>query len=157
MKQLFLFFSCLFQVLLSVAQTSSFITHGIGGGSALFFPKINPANDDEFYISCDMSELFHSSDFGQTYSQIHFSKLQVFNTSTYEFTNIAQQHMAILTIEMKGTQLKPQMVKLLGMRFREKTNFTSTELIREIFFVEIIIKDDSNFYQKMILLGVQKF
>jgi len=70
---------------------------------------------------------------------------------------LLQQHMAILTIEMKGTQLKPQMVKLLGMRFREKTNFTSTELIREIFFVEIIIKDDSNFYQKMILLGVQKF
>jgi hypothetical protein len=65
--------------------------------------------------------------------------------------------MAILTIEMKGTQLKPQMVKLLGMRFREKTNFTSTELIREIFFVEIIIKDDSNFYQKIIILGVQKF
>ena len=89
MKQLFLFFSCLFQVLLSVAQTSSFPTYGIGGGSALFFPKINLANDDEFYISCDMSELFHSSDFGQTYSQIHFSKLQVFNTSTYEFTNIA--------------------------------------------------------------------
>jgi len=70
---------------------------------------------------------------------------------------LLQQHMAILTIEMKGTQLKPQMVKLLGMRFREKTNFTSTELIREIFFVEIIIKDDSNFYQKMIILGVQKF
>jgi len=89
MKQLFLFFSCLFQVLLSVAQPSSFTPHGIGGGGALFFPKINPANDDEFYISCDMSELFHSSDFGQTYSQIHFSKLQVFNTSTYEFTNIS--------------------------------------------------------------------
>jgi len=70
---------------------------------------------------------------------------------------LIQQHMAILTIEMKGTQLKPQMVKLLGMRFREKTNFTSTELIHEIFFVEIIIKDDSNFYQKMIILGVQKF
>jgi photosystem II stability/assembly factor-like uncharacterized protein len=34
-----------------------------------------------------MSELFHSIDFGNSYSQIHHSKLQVFNTSTYEFTN----------------------------------------------------------------------
>lgn len=69
------------------AQPISFTPKGIGGGGALFFPKINPANDDEFYVSCDMSELFHSTDFGNTYSQVHHSKLQVFNTSTYEFTN----------------------------------------------------------------------
>ncbi len=53
----------------------------------MFFPTINPANDNEFYISCDMSQLFHSQDFGLHYDQIHYSKLQVFNTSTYEFTN----------------------------------------------------------------------
>lgn len=74
---------------LLVAQPSSFSPKGIGGGGALFFPKINPANDNEFYISCDMSQLFHSTDFGTNYSQIHHSKLQVFNTSTYEFTNNA--------------------------------------------------------------------
>lgn len=68
-------------------QPVSFSPKGIGGGGALFFPKINPANDNEFYVSCDMSELFHSTDFGNSYSQIHHSKLQVFNTSTYEFTN----------------------------------------------------------------------
>ena len=34
-----------------------------------------------------MSELFHSTDFGNSYTQVHHSKLQVFNTSTYEFTN----------------------------------------------------------------------
>lgn len=62
---------------------------GIGGGGALFFPTINPANDDEFFVSCDMSELFHSTDFGLSYSQIDFTRLQVFNTSTYEFTNDA--------------------------------------------------------------------
>jgi len=69
------------------SQPTSFSPKGIGGGGALFFPKINPANDNEFYVSCDMSELFHSIDFGNSYSQIHHSKLQVFNTSTYEFTN----------------------------------------------------------------------
>jgi photosystem II stability/assembly factor-like uncharacterized protein len=69
------------------AQPTLFSPKGIGGGGALFFPKINPANDNEFYVSCDMSQLFHSTDFGKSYTQVHFSKLQVFNTSTYEFTN----------------------------------------------------------------------
>jgi photosystem II stability/assembly factor-like uncharacterized protein len=69
------------------SQPNLFSPKGIGGGGAMFFPKINPSNDNEFYVSCDMSELFHSTDFGKSYSQVHFSKLQVFNTSTYEYTN----------------------------------------------------------------------
>lgn len=71
----------------AISQPISFISRGIGGGGALYQPKINPANDDEFYVSCDMSELFHSTDFGISYSQAHHSKLQVFGTSTYEFTS----------------------------------------------------------------------
>ena len=67
-------------------QPTLFAPKGIGGGGALFFPTINPANDNEFYVSCDMSQLFHSTDSGKSYSQVHFSRLQVFNTSTYEFT-----------------------------------------------------------------------
>jgi len=82
----------LLQVLLAAcfttfSQPASFAPKGIGGGGALFFPRINPANDNEFYISCDMSQLFHSTDFGDSYSQVHFSKLQALNVSTYEFTN----------------------------------------------------------------------
>lgn len=73
-----------------VSQPTNFTPKGIGGGGALFFPTINPAKDNEFYVSCDMSQLFHSTDFGDSYSQIHFSKLQVLNTSTYEFTNNSQ-------------------------------------------------------------------
>lgn len=69
------------------AQPSTFSPRGIGGGGALFFPSINPVNDNEFYISCDMSELFKSNDFGNNYNQVPFTKLQVFNNSTYEFTN----------------------------------------------------------------------
>ena len=83
-------FTCLFycfSLVTTIAQPVSFSPRGIGGGGALFFPSINPANENEFYISCDMSELFHTTDFGLSYSQIHFSKLSVFNTSTYEFTN----------------------------------------------------------------------
>ncbi|MFN0035271.1 MAG: hypothetical protein ACKVUS_09395 [Saprospiraceae bacterium] len=49
----------------------------MGGGGALFFPRVNPANDQEFYGSCDMSQLFHSTDFGNFYEQIPFQHLAV--------------------------------------------------------------------------------
>jgi photosystem II stability/assembly factor-like uncharacterized protein len=70
-----------------LAQPVSFASRGIGGGGSLYQPKINPGNDDEFYVSCDMSELFHSMDFGDSYAQVNQSKLQVFGFSTYEFTS----------------------------------------------------------------------
>jgi hypothetical protein len=74
-------------VFFSHAQPASWQSRGVGGGGSLFFPTINPANDNEFYIACDMSQLFHSTDFGNTYTQVPFSKLQVGNLSTYEFTS----------------------------------------------------------------------
>ncbi len=75
---LFISFQC-------IAQTT-FYSRGIGGGGALFFPKINPLNEDEFYVACDMSELFHTTDFGEQYSFSEFKNLSVLNNSTYEFT-----------------------------------------------------------------------
>lgn len=69
------------------AQPSTWQVRGVGGGGSLFYPTINPANDNEFYIACDMSQLFHSSDFGNSYTQVPFTKLQVGNMSTYEFTS----------------------------------------------------------------------
>lgn len=68
------------------AQPASWQPRGIGGGGSMFFPTINPANDNEFFITCDMSQLFHSTDFGNSYTQIPFTKLQTGNVSTYEFT-----------------------------------------------------------------------
>jgi len=88
MKSLLFFMLCIFfSFLAGFSQPVNFFPRGIGGGGALFFPSINPANDNEFYVSCDMSELFHSTDYGNSYSQVNFQKLQVFNTSTYEYTN----------------------------------------------------------------------
>jgi len=86
MRKIFLLLSVSLWSIMMLSQPASFTPRGIGGGGALFFPTINPANDNEFYISCDMSELFHSTDFGETYTQVPFTKLQVFNTSTWEFT-----------------------------------------------------------------------
>lgn len=88
--QKLLYFSLLaFLTTFLYAQPANFAPRGVGGGGALFFPTINPANDNEYYVSCDMSQLFHTQDFGLNYDQIPFTKLQVFNNSTYEFTNNA--------------------------------------------------------------------
>ncbi len=85
-RTLFTFFLLIF-CLYSNAQPAAWQPRGIGGGGSLFYPTINPANDNEFYIACDMSQLFHSTDFGNTYTQIPFTKLQVSSFSTYEFTS----------------------------------------------------------------------
>lgn len=74
-------------VVLPVEAQYVFFPRGVGGGGALFFPRINPANNDEFYVSCDMSEMFHSTDYGNSYTQLPFTSLQSLNVSTYEFTN----------------------------------------------------------------------
>lgn len=77
----------LFSVSAVYAQPTSWQARGVGGGGALFFPTINPGNDNEYYVACDMSQLFHTSDFGLNYNQVPFTKMQVGNKSTYEFTN----------------------------------------------------------------------
>lgn len=61
---------------LQSAVPVSWQPRGIGGGGALFSPSINPANSDEYYVACDMSELFHSVDFGLSYSVVPFGQLQ---------------------------------------------------------------------------------
>jgi hypothetical protein len=58
------------------AQTLSWIPRGIGGGGALFSPSINPQNSNEYFVSCDMSELFSTNTFGQSYTQVDFRQLQ---------------------------------------------------------------------------------
>ena len=58
-----------------VAQPTSFTSKGIGGGGALFALSINPANNNEYYVACDMGELFHTTNFGTSYTQVNFQQL----------------------------------------------------------------------------------
>ena len=74
-------FSSLLAVILCFLHSTSaqiptkWESRGVGGGGAMFAPSINPANDNEFYAGCDMSELFHSTDFGKSYSVGHFKQV----------------------------------------------------------------------------------
>lgn len=72
--------------LVSIAQPSSFQSRGIGGGGALFCPSINPANQNEIYVGCDMTELFHTTDMGAHWNPLHFKKIQGGHDSYVSFT-----------------------------------------------------------------------
>ncbi|MES2131598.1 MAG: T9SS type A sorting domain-containing protein [Bacteroidota bacterium] len=75
MKKRLLTLAIIFNSILLTAQPASFTSKGIGGGGALFALSINPANNNEYYVACDMGELFHTTDFGLTYSQVHFKQI----------------------------------------------------------------------------------
>lgn len=78
---------CLFiQALYS--QPAQWISKGVGGGGALFAPSINPAADNEYFAGCDMSELFRSTDFGNSYITMNHLQVQGGHNSTVRFTNI---------------------------------------------------------------------
>ena len=62
-------------------------SRGIGGGGALFAPSFNPNNDNEFYVGCDMSQLFHTSNFGNSYDIKPFNQTQGGHNSTVRFTS----------------------------------------------------------------------
>lgn len=105
MKKYTSLFLILFNSLL-MAQPVSFSSRGIGGGGALFSPSINPANHDEYYVSCDMSELFHTTDFGSTYSQVHFSEFSGGHNSKVCYTNTANLLYSISYVNDIGTPVK---------------------------------------------------
>ncbi|MBS1538579.1 MAG: exo-alpha-sialidase [Bacteroidetes bacterium] len=72
----------------AIAQTpTTWESRGVGGGGAMFAPSINPADDNEFYAGCDMSELFHSKDFGKSYSVLNFKQVNGGHNSTVRFTS----------------------------------------------------------------------
>jgi hypothetical protein len=72
---------------ISAQIPTSWESHGIGGGGALFSPSINPANHDEIYLACDMSELFHSTDDGATWNMLNYMQIQGGHDSQVQFTN----------------------------------------------------------------------
>jgi hypothetical protein len=91
MKKFVLFTSafCLFTSAFLSAQPTSWNARGVGGGGALFSPSINPGNTSEYYIACDMSEMFHTTDFGVTYSQLPFSQFVGNHNSKMCYTSTA--------------------------------------------------------------------
>ena len=90
MKKIILLAAAFFAITLLTAQVpTSWQPAGIGGGGSLFNPTINPNNTNEFYVACDMSEYFHSTDYGDSYSIIPFQNLQSGADGVIRYTNNA--------------------------------------------------------------------
>ncbi len=62
-------------------------SRGAGGGGALFAPSFSPHNANEIYISCDMSELFHTTNLGVSWAQEDFREIQANRESQVRFTS----------------------------------------------------------------------
>jgi len=74
-------------ILFTNAQPATFGPRGIGGGGALFACSINPAINNEYYIACDMGELFHTTNYGLSYNQVHFTELRGGHNSKVCYTS----------------------------------------------------------------------
>ena len=81
------FILCLLSSFVYAQFPAQFESRGAGGGGALFSPSINPANESEYYVSCDMSQLFHTTDYGLNYSVVDFRTLQGGHNSKIIFTS----------------------------------------------------------------------
>lgn len=89
--------------LLLFAQPTSWNPRGIGGGGALFSPSINPGDSSEYYIACDMSELFHTTNFGLSYSQVSFLQFMGGHNSKVCYTSTTNLLYSIRYLNDIGT------------------------------------------------------
>jgi len=71
----FLFLTIILVINTLHAQPPSWTDTGIGGGGSLFSPTISPSNANIMYMQCDMSEVFHTTDAGLTWDNVHFKQL----------------------------------------------------------------------------------
>ncbi len=62
-------------------------SRGMGGGGAVYSPSISPFNHDEAWLSCDMSVISRTFNFGVTWRTVGFDTLTGKRNSMVNFTN----------------------------------------------------------------------
>src|SRR5258708_13014342 len=65
-------------------------SRGPGGGGALFAPSFSPYNAGELFMACDMSEVFHSTNFGASWAVLDFRQIQGGRQAVAQFTSNPQ-------------------------------------------------------------------
>jgi len=89
--------------LFSQNTNAPFTSRGIGGGGALFSPSFNPGNTSEYFVACDMSELFHTTSSGLAYGQVHFTEFMGGHNSKVCYTALSGTRYSISYINDIGT------------------------------------------------------
>lgn len=76
------------RVLLSSAPTV-FHSVGVGGMGSMYSPSISPYNSNEAYLSSDMTDLYHTTDFGASWNMASFTNVEATKRSKVQFTSNA--------------------------------------------------------------------
>lgn len=84
---LFLALGSLFPFWSAAQGPSTWTPRGVGGGGSFFAPAISPFNDNEYFVTSDMSEVFHTTNYGTSYQVIPFGQIQGARYSLAQFTS----------------------------------------------------------------------
>jgi photosystem II stability/assembly factor-like uncharacterized protein len=103
MKRLATLATVLLASTLSAQLPVAFATHGVGGGGALFSPSFNPGNPNEYFVSCDMSEMFHTNTLGDLYTQLYFTEFIGGHNSKVCYTALSGTRYSISYVNEIGT------------------------------------------------------
>src|SRR5277367_5440596 len=87
MKLTFIAIGLALSAALQAAQPPAWLPRGPGGGGALFAPSFSPFNPAEMYLACDMSEVFHSTNYGTAWSVVNFQQIQGGRQAIVQFTS----------------------------------------------------------------------
>ncbi|MGA2747486.1 MAG: hypothetical protein ABSG59_01825 [Verrucomicrobiota bacterium] len=68
-------------------QPAQWVPEGPGGGGALFAPSFSPYSPGEMYLACDMSEVFHSTNYGAAWSVVDFRQIEGGRQAIVQFTS----------------------------------------------------------------------
>ncbi|MFK7935542.1 MAG: WD40/YVTN/BNR-like repeat-containing protein, partial [Saprospiraceae bacterium] len=70
-----------------MAQPPQWLSSGIGGGSALFYPSISPHDNQVMYAASDLSGMFVTKDGGENWEIVPFQELIATTESKVNFTS----------------------------------------------------------------------
>ena len=109
MRKKYYFLNVVACILLVIFQAkgqwpAQFESRGTGGGGAFFSPSVNPANESEYFVASDMSELFQTEDYGQSYKVCDFRNIQAGHNTKMVFTSNANLR---YTIDYSNNQAVP--------------------------------------------------
>ncbi|HEY3914801.1 MAG TPA: hypothetical protein VGN61_09975, partial [Verrucomicrobiae bacterium] len=68
-------------------EPTQWVSRGPGGGGALFSPSFSPYRAGEMYLACDMTEVFHSINYGTTWSVLNFAQIEGGRQALVQFTS----------------------------------------------------------------------
>ena len=98
---------------------SQWAPRGPGGGGALFAPSFSPHNQNELFIACDMSEVFHSTNLGASWELFDFRQIQGNRESQVRFTSNPS---ILYALDYTGDLVTPSKSTDGGLTWRRLSN-----------------------------------